>query len=346
VAALAYAAFSGAMALGRLGGDALTARVGPVRLVRAGGLVAAAGLATALAANTPAAAIAGFACLGAGLAGVIPAVFRAAGNVPGTRSAPALAAVSTTGYLGFLAGPPLIGGLAELTSLPVALGTLPLLAGLVALLARAVRPAAVPVLLSDLDGVLVDSGDAVERAWRRWAAGHELDFARVEPVIHGRPSREAVAHLVPGMDAAAESGRIEGLQVSDLDGVRAVPGARELLEGWPPGRLAIVTSATAPLATARLRHAGLPLPATLVTEERVPNGKPAPDGYLAAARELGAVPEDCVVLEDAPAGVQAALAAGMRVIGVLTTHARDELPGAAAYVDDLRDVPRLARSLV
>ena len=151
VAALAYAGFSATMALGRLGGDALTTRFGPVSLVRAGGLVAAAGLGAALLIATPAAAIAGFACLGIGLAGVIPAVFRAAGNVPGTRSAPALAAVSTTGYLGFLAGPPLIGGLAELTSLPVALGLLPLLAGFVAVLARAVRPAGGPVLLSDLD---------------------------------------------------------------------------------------------------------------------------------------------------------------------------------------------------
>jgi sugar-phosphatase len=193
-------------------------------------------------------------------------------------------------------------------------------------------------ILSDLDGVLVDSGSAVERAWRRWAADHGLDFAGVEPVIHGRPSREAVARLLPDADAAAESGRIESLQVDDLDGVRAVPGARELLSGWPPSRLAIVTSATVPLATARLRHAELPVPDTLVTEERVPNGKPAPDGYLAAARALGVAPEECVVLEDAPAGVQAALAAGMRVIGVLTTHAREELPGAAAYVDDLSDI--------
>jgi HAD superfamily hydrolase (TIGR01509 family) len=343
VAALAYAAFSATMALGRLGGDGLTARIGSVRLVRTGGLVAAAGLGAALLIEAPAAAIAGFACLGIGLAAVIPAVFRAAGNVPGTSSAPALAAVSTTGYLGFLAGPPLIGGLAELTSLPAALAVLPLLAALVAALARAVRPASGPVLLFDLDGVLVDSGDAVTRAWQRWAASHDLDFARVEPVIHGRPSREAVATLLPGGDADAESSRIEGLQVDDLDGVRAVPGARELLEGWPPGRVAVVTSATIPLATARLRHAGLPLPETMVTEERVSNGKPAPEGYLTAARELGVAPRDCVVLEDAPAGVEAGLAAGMRVIGVLTTHRRDELPGAAAYVKDLCEVGRVLR---
>src|SRR4051794_21177379 len=283
VAALAYAGFSLAMALGRVFGDRLTTRLGSVALVRRGGLVAAAGLAAALLLGEPVAAVVGFTALGAGLAAVIPAVFRAAGSVPGTRSAPALAAVSTTGYLGFLAGPPLIGGLAELTSLPVALAVLPALAGLVALLARAVRPPARTFVLSDLDGVLVDSGAAVERAWRWWSAEHGLDFARVAPVIHGRPSREAVAVLLPHADAAAESQRIERYQATDLARVHAVPGARELLSAWPRERLAVVTSASVPLATARLQHAGLPVPATLVTEERVRDGKPAPEGYLTAA---------------------------------------------------------------
>ena len=131
VAALAYAAFSATMALGRLAGDRLTARLGPVALVRRGAALAACGLAAALVIGRP----------GAALAAAIPAVFRAAGSVPGTRPAPALAAVTTTGYVGFLAGPPLIGGLAELISLPVALGLLPMLAGVMAALGGAVAPA-------------------------------------------------------------------------------------------------------------------------------------------------------------------------------------------------------------
>jgi len=145
VAALAYAAFSITMTAGRLAGDRLTERVGPVALVRRGGLVAAAGLGGALLAGAPAAALAGFACLGAGLATVIPAVFRAAGTAT-AQAGPPLAAVSTTGYLGFLAGPPLIGALAEATSLPAALALLPLLAVLLALGARAVAPATGPRL--------------------------------------------------------------------------------------------------------------------------------------------------------------------------------------------------------
>src|SRR4051812_42117820 len=140
VAALAYAAFSITMTAGRLAGDRLTERLGPVALVRRGALVATIGLGAALVAGAPAAALVGFACLGAGLATIIPAVFRAAGNAT-EQAGPALAAVSTPGYLGFLAGPPLIGALADATSLPAALALLPALAALLALAAGAVAPA-------------------------------------------------------------------------------------------------------------------------------------------------------------------------------------------------------------
>jgi MFS family permease len=133
VAGLAYAAFSVAMVLGRLFGDALTERFGSAALVRGGSVVSAVGLAAALVASAPGAALVGFACLGAGLSIVVPQVFRAAAATG--DSGPALAAVSTIGYMGFLAGPPLIGAIAELTSLPIALVLLPLLAGAMALLA-------------------------------------------------------------------------------------------------------------------------------------------------------------------------------------------------------------------
>jgi MFS family permease len=141
VAALCFAAFSVTMTLGRLAGDRLTEALGPQRLLRAGAVVGGGGLAAALVAATPGAAIAGFACLGAGLAAMVPVVFRGAGQVPGLAPGVALAAVSTLGYTGFLAGPPLIGALAAATSLPVALGTLCACCGLVVLLAGSVRPA-------------------------------------------------------------------------------------------------------------------------------------------------------------------------------------------------------------
>jgi MFS family permease len=140
--ALAYAAFSATMTLGRLAGDRLVAAIGPVPLVRTGGALAALGLAAALLLAAPGAAIAGFALLGAGLSVVIPVIFRSAAATPGGAPGPSLAAVSTLGYLGFLAGPPIVGALAELWSLPVALGTVAACAGACALLAGATSPTA------------------------------------------------------------------------------------------------------------------------------------------------------------------------------------------------------------
>ncbi len=195
-----------------------------------------------------------------------------------------------------------------------------------------------PALLCDLDGVLVDSGAVVERVWRAWAARQGLTFADVRPWIHGMPSAQAVATLVPSADAVAESAWIEREQTIDTDGVRAVAGAAKLLEGWPQDRIAIVTSATRALATARLRAADLRAPRTMVTAELVDRGKPDPEGYLLAASLLDVSPSDCVVLEDAPAGVRAGRDAGMRVIGVTTTHTTAELAPAAEFVADLAEV--------
>ena len=152
--ALAFAAFSATMALGRLVGDRLVAALGPVRLVRASGTLAGVGLGIAVLVGSPGAAIAGFALLGAGLSVVVPVVFRSAAAAPGSAPGPSLAAVSTLGYLGFLAGPPIVGALAELTSLPVALSVVVLCAVMTAVLAgatsgsaheREVRSAAEPV---------------------------------------------------------------------------------------------------------------------------------------------------------------------------------------------------------
>lgn len=143
-AALAFAAFSLAMTAGRLAGDRLTARHGPAVLVRRGALLAGTGIGGALLAGSPGAAIAGFACLGAGLAAIVPSVFRAAAAAPGIEPGPALAAVSTVGYAGFLAGPLSIGALAELTSLPAALGLIVAAAGVISLLAGRLEPARLP----------------------------------------------------------------------------------------------------------------------------------------------------------------------------------------------------------
>lgn len=193
------------------------------------------------------------------------------------------------------------------------------------------------VVLSDLDGVLVDSHVSIMRTWNWWAARHGIEDGVIEAVQHGRPSGEVVAGLRPDLDAAAESRAIDLRQAEDTDGVVALPGAAELFARFAPGSLAVVTSCTVPLATSRLRAAGLEHPPVLVTPERLGRGKPDPEGYLLAASELGADPADCVVLEDAPAGVEAGRAAGMRVVGVLTTHTAQELVAAHERVRSVEE---------
>ena len=188
-------------------------------------------------------------------------------------------------------------------------------------------------VLSDLDGVLVDSGDAVEAVWRAWAAELGLDADAVARASHGVPAREVIAAVAPHLDAATEATRVDALHAET--GGMALPGAAELLSSVPPESLAVVTSCGSALAAARLRSAGLPEPAILVTADAVRRGKPAPDAYLVAAQALGAEPAECVVIEDAPAGVRAGRAAGMTVWAVTTTHADDELREADRIAADL-----------
>ena len=180
-------------------------------------------------------------------------------------------------------------------------------------------------LLLDCDGVLVDSRASVERAWRRWAVEHGLDGEAVVAIAHGRRTEDTLRELGLAGDLAAEVDRVEAAEVADASAVSAYPEAAALLATLPAGAWAVVTSGTRALVTARLAAGGLPLPAVLVTADDVAAGKPDPQGYLEAARRLGVPPADCLVLEDAPAGVQAALAAGMRVVALPTTHPPEEL---------------------
>jgi sugar-phosphatase len=191
-------------------------------------------------------------------------------------------------------------------------------------------------VLSDLDGVLVDSRDSIERGWRLWAARRGLPEPADEQ-LHGRTSAAVVADLAPDLDAETEAAEVERIQAERGGAVTALPGAVDLLTGWPRERLAIVTSGTHDLAAARLQAAGLPMPDVLVTAERVSRGKPDPEGYLLAARELGADPAECVVLEDAAMGVTAGLAAGMRVVGIADSNAADELAEAHVVVASVAD---------
>ena len=171
-------------------------------------------------------------------------------------------------------------------------------------------------VLFDLDGVLVESSGSVERSWRSWALRNGLDPRAVSESCHGRRSVETVEALTPHLDARAEASRIESEQAADRMGLTACAGADRLIRALPRERWAVVTSGSRLLALARLRAGGIPVPRVLMTADDVRRGKPDPEGYLAAAGRLGLRPDACVVIEDTPAGVLAARAAGCRVIGV------------------------------
>jgi sugar-phosphatase len=185
-------------------------------------------------------------------------------------------------------------------------------------------------VLFDMDGVLVDSTAAVARVWSIWARKHGLDPETVVKVAHGRPSISTIRELLPGADHDGEDREVERLEIEDVQGIVALPGAAELLRELPAGRYAIVTSATRPLAEVRLRAAGLEVPANLVTARDVQRGKPNPDPYLMGARILSFPPVECVVIEDAPSGIRAGKAAGARVVALRTTASDAELQDAGA----------------
>ena len=198
-------------------------------------------------------------------------------------------------------------------------------------------------ILFDMDGVLIDSTQCVEESWRRFAKRHDLDEERVLAICHGRPAHLTIGEVAPHLHAVELGREICREQADDSGNVVIVPGAKKLLTSLPTGRWAVNTSAMAHLARKRLHDFSLPKPAILVTADDIEKGKPAPDGYLRAARELGYEPHNCVVIEDSPVGLQAAKAAGMRAIAVMTTFDREQLPEEPiAFVQDLREIVVIA----
>jgi sugar-phosphatase len=190
-------------------------------------------------------------------------------------------------------------------------------------------------ILADLDGTLVDSVASGRRAWGGFARRRGLDEEETIRFAMGRPTRETIALLVPEGERDAEQGQIDGDEVDDAHSVTAYPGAAELLAGPVP--IAVVTSGSTELATARLRGAGLEPPAVLVTADRVTRGKPDPEPFLLGARELGVDPARCLVLEDAPSGIESARAAGIPVVAFRTTHPDADLERASLVLGTLAE---------
>ncbi|RMB61714.1 HAD family hydrolase [Tessaracoccus antarcticus] len=191
-------------------------------------------------------------------------------------------------------------------------------------------------VIFDLDGTLIDSHVAMVRSYERWAEEFGIRLDRL-PHLLGMPSAAVSEALLPPEHVVAATERIEVLEVTDTEGVVALPGAREAFTTLPRTGVAIATSCTTDLMRARLSAADLPFPDVIVTRDHVADGKPAPDSFLLAAKLLGVHPARALVVEDAPAGIAAARAAGCPVLGIASTKRHDEL-AADAVVGDLSQV--------
>ncbi len=204
----------------------------------------------------------------------------------------------------------------------------------------------VDAVIFDMDGVVIDSGDVYAKHWRSWGLQHGIDFdAEIAHVHPGRPPLETIRVVAPHLDAEAESLDFnDALDADDGgDAIAAMPGAAALLAGLPPDRWTIATSAFRNIAIVWLEHCGLPVPPALVTVDDIEHGKPAPDPYLRAAELLGVDPARCLVVEDAPAGVQAAKSAGATVLALRTTHGREDLALADHHTRGLHTISATVR---
>ena len=196
-------------------------------------------------------------------------------------------------------------------------------------------------LLFDMDGVLISSTGSVVRCWQRWCKLYDIPDATDFKVPHGIRAADIVRMLKPQFDEAQVAEglhTIEELELADTEDLKVLPGVKALLERLPPERWAVVSSATRRLLIGRLAAAGLPVPERVISGDMVERGKPDPEPYRRGAELLGFVPADCVVVEDAPSGVGAGIAAGCRVLGVLGTHAASDLRAATWLVASLEDI--------
>ena len=193
-------------------------------------------------------------------------------------------------------------------------------------------------ILFDLDGVLVDSTECVERTWRNWAIRHRLNPETVIAMAHGRRMSETVQLVAPELSDDAELATLAASEATTSEGIYEIAGASELLQALPSDKWAVVTSGIRAVAEFRLRHTRLPVPSVMICADEIARGKPDPEGYLSAAARLGHSAADCIVIEDTTAGIESAHAAGMRVIAIASTYPRERLSTADAVVERLTDL--------
>jgi sugar-phosphatase len=193
-------------------------------------------------------------------------------------------------------------------------------------------------ILFDMDGILVSSLGSVERSWAKWGEMRGVDGALAIKTAHGKRAIDTIRSLRPDLDDVAELELIEQIEIDDKEGIEVLKGVERLLEGLPEKYWTIVTSATERLARVRLEHAGLKVPARIITADMVTHGKPDPEPYRRGAELLGLKPEDCLVIEDSTSGAKAGHAAGCKVLATLFSHTAENLTYADWIVESLEGV--------
>jgi sugar-phosphatase len=176
-----------------------------------------------------------------------------------------------------------------------------------------------------MDGTLIQSNDASELIWKTWSAQHGISMDKIRAVHHGRRPEETIALVALHLDALKEEKFIYDDQDTAVAGIYPIDGANSFYNSLPIGSFGIVTAATQFILEHRFKIVGLKVPKVCVTAGILKRGKPDPEGYLLGAKGLGLDPKDCLVFEDAPAGLLAAKRAGMRSVAITTHYSESDL---------------------
>jgi len=177
-------------------------------------------------------------------------------------------------------------------------------------------------IIFDMDGTLINTNECIENVWRKWGSKYNIE---IKEILHGRTAIESLKILAPHLATEKMAMELENMVLDEIDNVKLIPGVKEFIAKLPENSWTIATSASKGLATANLKHVGIPIPAAMITAEKVSNGKPHPEAFIKAAELLNTTCDKCIVFEDSLSGVEAGCKSGATVIGLTTTHTENEL---------------------